>query len=500
MLQGYLTFHNTQPLFEAAIPRVPLERLAESVVASCRSGGRLVLWFGRKMGQGTGPSEDVRVYAVVADDANGLLGVAAADTVRGTVYPSMTPALAQASRFEREVFEQMEIVPRGHPRLEPLRQHTALFDHGSTDDRPSARTSHEIAVGPIHAGIIGPGHFRFTCRGETIDQLDVRLGYEHRGVEDLVTSARPNRVPLLIETIAGDASIAYATAHSELIEAQSGCGVSPRAEALRGIALEVERLANHVGDLGALAADIGFWAGSALFGRLRGEFLNTSMELTGNRYGRGFVRPGGVTRDLAPERAATILDRLKRVRVDLKRAVESELSAASVLNRFEATSSITLRQAIDHGFVGPIARASGLSIDVRHDHPSGIWRFAHIPLALGSGGSVLDRALLRRLESERSLAFLIEQIERLPEGAARVACPPGPPRRGDFAVALAESWRGEVALALIRAADGSIARFKVQDPSFHNWEALEIANREGAVSDFPVTNKSCNLSYCGHDL
>jgi Ni,Fe-hydrogenase III large subunit len=283
-----------------------------------------------------------------------------------------------------------------------------------------------------------------------------------------------------------------------MFEALGGCLVSPRAEAIRGIALEVERLANHVGDLGALAADIGFWPSAAYFGRIRGEFLNTAMEMGGNRYGRHFVRPGGTARDLSPALRDRLLKRMRKAKVDLGRCLDQEFEAASVLNRFENTAPVSLQQAIDFGFVGPIARASGLAIDVRNDHPTGIWRFAAIPVTISSDGAVLDRALVRRLEIERSLDFLIEQLERLPDGPNRIAC--GPPTLGDFCISMVEGWRGEVVQAIILGPDGTIARYKSQDPSFHNWDAMELANRQNAISDFPVCNKSCNLAYNGHDL
>ena len=305
---------------EASIPRVPLEALASTVVDACRKGARLVLWFGRKVESG------VRVYAVVADDAEGLLGLLAADAREGASYPAMTPAIPQANRPERELFEQMGIKPRRAPlaqadplpgaeggawqrsRSGPPRCGTIPGDYAFL--RMEGLPVHEVGVGPIHAGIIGPGHFRFQCQGETIEHLEIQLGYEHRGAEELIPRVKPSRVPVIVETIAGDTSIAYATAYSEMFESLGGCSISPRAEAIRGIALEVERLANHVGDLGALAADIGFWPSSAYFGRIRGEFLNTAMEMGGNRYGRHFVRPGGTTRDLGagPRRPAAEAD------------------------------------------------------------------------------------------------------------------------------------------------------------------------------------------------
>jgi hypothetical protein len=356
-LAAFQKYRNGEPHVEASIPRVSLEALASSVVDACRRGGRLVLWFGRRVEAG------VRVYAVVADDSNGLLGLLSADAAEGAIYPAMTAAIPQANRPERELYEQLGIKPQGHPWLKPIRhpvpKATIGADHvlGRPDettvpgDYPFLRMEglpvHEVGVGPIHAGIIGPGHFRFQCQGEVIEHLEIQLGYEHRGAEELIPRVKPSRVPVIVETIAGDTSIAYATAFSEIFEALGGCFISPRAEAIRGIALEVERLANHVGDLGALAADVGFWPSTAYLGRIRGEFLNTAMEMGGNRYGRHFVRPGGTARDLSPALADKLLGRMRKAKVDLKRCLDQEFEAASVINRFENTAPVSLQQARD---------------------------------------------------------------------------------------------------------------------------------------------------------
>jgi Ni,Fe-hydrogenase III large subunit len=267
---------------------------------------------------------------------------------------------------------------------------------------------------------------------------------------------------------------------------------------LRGIALELERIANHVGDLGALGADIGFLPAAAYFGRLRGEFLNLLMELTGNRYGRSFLRPGGVLFDVSSSLQIQFTKHLQQAQCDLKTFASLFFDNASVLGRLEGTGAISRQVSDELGLVGPAARACGSHRDVRHDHPSGIYQFAHIPVVLGETGDVYARALVRWLEAERSLEFLLEQIGNLPEGELRISC--GKLAPNHLVLAVAEGWRGEIAHIVITDPRGQIARYKVVDPSFHNWMALALAMREGAISDFPLCNKSFNLSYAGHDL
>jgi Ni,Fe-hydrogenase III large subunit len=267
---------------------------------------------------------------------------------------------------------------------------------------------------------------------------------------------------------------------------------------LRGVALELERLSNHVGDLGAVCNDVGYLPGASFYGRLRGEFLNLLVELSGNRVGRGLLRPGGVRFGLAPEQREAFLARLDRAARDLDDTAAATFDAASVLARLERTGILSAQAAEELGVVGVAARASGRARDVRKDHPSGVFRFAHIPVARFDAGDVLARVQVRRLEIERSLTFVREQVRRLPEGPLSAPLPPARPEA--LAVALVEGWRGEIVHAASTDGDGALAAYKVVDPSFHNWLGLAVAMRGNAISDFPLVNKSFNLSYAGHDL
>jgi Ni,Fe-hydrogenase III large subunit len=440
-------------------------------------------------------------------DSSGTLALSRMRLPESRRYPALSTVLPQAQAFERELLEEHDIEAEGHPWSKPLRRHsdleTASGSAGvSAGKYPFFRVEgsgiHEVAVGPVHAGIIEPGHFRFQCHGETVLHLEIQLGYQQRGVEALLTRGSPARRLALAESIAGDSAIGHALAYVAAVEALSGIEVSLPAQALRGIALELERVANHVGDLGALCNDVGYLPGASWFGRLRGEFLNLLLELSGNRFGRGLLRPGGVRFGLSSRQRTDFVTRLRAAERDLTDTADLTFGAHSVCSRFEETGILGQEVADELGLVGPAARASGCDRDVRRDHPAGIYRFAHIPVSLAESGDVMARALVRWLETQRSITFLGEEIAEIPEGSLSTEVPPL--RSGRVAVSLVEGWRGEIAHVALTSPDGHLTAYKVVDPSFHNWFGLAVAMRDNGISDFPLCNKSFNLSYAGHDL
>jgi Ni,Fe-hydrogenase III large subunit len=346
--------------------------------------------------------------------------------------------------------------------------------------------------------VIEPGHFRFQCHGEVVFHLEISLGYQHRGVERRLVGGPDKRTLHYMETLAGDTTVGHATAYCQLVEALAGARVPARALSLRAIALELERIANHTGDLGALANDVGFLPTASYCGRLRGDFLNLTAAVCGNRFGRGLVRPGGVGFDVDGGRAEEMGARLDAAVSDVESAVGLLWSSASVLARFENTGQVDRGTAAALGLVGFAARASGLDRDVRRDHPSGLYRFAKVPVSRLESGDVFARAYVRWLEIRRSATFVREQLAALPRGATLAA--PGALAPERVGVSLVEGWRGEICHVAITDPAGKLASYKVVDPSFHNWTGLAMALRDQQISDFPLCNKSFDLSYCGHDL
>ena len=475
----------------AEVPQWPAAQFITTTATELERGGRLCAWFGVPDGAAT------HLVAVVAFDAENTLAVGRSEPLRER-YPSLTVRHPQAHLFEREVWEQHGLVPEGHPWLKPVRRQNG--DHPAMGDfiQVEGREVHEVAVGPVHAGIIEPGHFRFQCNGEEVLHLEIALGYQHRGIETALAGGPHCATLSQMETVAGDTTIGHATAYAMTLEALAGTEAPLRAQWLRALALELERLANHTGDLGALANDVAFLPTSAACGKIRGDFLNLTALVCGNRFGRGLVRPGGCHYDLEAERATQLLSKLKSALAEAEQAATWLWDANSVRARFEITGAVATEQAAAIGLVGPAARASGLVRDVRFDHPAGWHRFAQIPVAVWPDGDVLARAQVRWLEMQRSGKFLEEQLGTPPEGELRSEA--GPPAANTLAASLVEGWRGEVCHVALTDRGGRLRRYKIVDPSFHNWTGLALALRGQAISDFPLCNKSFNLSYCGFDL
>jgi Ni,Fe-hydrogenase III large subunit/Ni,Fe-hydrogenase III component G len=532
----FVILRNSQTAFLDQVPHRDMTKFRRFVLDAVAEGWRVSAFFAVPKS-----TKAIELWAVLADDANGVLHVVKT-SVAGESFPSLTPECPQVQGFEREIAEQWGLRSEGHPWLKPIRFHKSYRPeaHGLQPVGLGAESAtvgvidfyrvegeeiHEVAVGPVHAGVIEPGHFRFQCHGEQVYHLEISLGYQHRGLERALMGGmrvptgtsphaqtpavsqggqaakawHPNKRTIhYMETLAGDTSVGHATAYCQALEALANCRVPARGQAIRGIALELERLANHTGDLGALAADVGYLPTASFCGRLRGDFLNATALLCGSRLGRGLIRPGGVGFDLDNARIDRLQSILKDALRDLTESVNLLWDTPSVQARFENTGPISKAICEELGLVGPAARACGVSRDVRVDFPTGIYRFAQIPVSTADAGDVFARAYVRWLEIQRSIAFILDQLKALPDGPIKNKV--GSPVPGLLVVSLTEGWRGEICHVAMTDSRGHFARYKVVDPSFHNWMGLALALRNQQISDFPLCNKSFNLSYCGHDL
>ncbi len=491
----FLTLANGAAAALAEVPVAPMGAFRETLIAEGRTRGRLVALF--PWGEGA----KRRLLALLASESQGCFLVLAGELGAADRYAALTAEWPQAQAFERHLWENWGIAPEGHPWLKPLAFPGARADRSFPGAYPYFAAAggdlHEVAVGPVHAGVIEPGHFRFQCRGEEVLHLEIQLGYQHRGLEGLLREAPYAKRLALVESLAGDTAVGHATCWAMVEEALGGASTAPRGQGMRAVALELERLANHAGDLGALAGDVGFLPAASYLGGLRGDFLNLTAALSGSRFGRGLVVPGGVRAGLGGAATDEVARALEPLGVAFREYAGLLFDAASVEARFEGTGAVERETAEALGLVGVAARASGCDLDVRRDFPAGYYRFAQVSTRVLQTGDVYARAMVRRLEAEESLRFLAECLPALPAGeGSRPAAPPRPAR---LAAAAVEGWRGEIVHAAVTGPDGKIAALQLVDPSFHNWMGLALALRGQAISDFPLCNKSFNLSYAGHD-
>jgi Ni,Fe-hydrogenase III large subunit/Ni,Fe-hydrogenase III component G len=370
------------------------------------------------------------------------------------------------------------------------------------DDYPFVRVEgegvHEIPVGPVHAGIIEPGHFRFSVVGEKVLRLEERLGYTHKGIERRFSELLLLEGHKLAARVSGDSAVAFSWAYCQALERMSATRVPPRATWLRALALELERLANHLGDLGALGNDAGFAVGLAQFLRLKEQLLRVTEQALGQRYLMDWVVPGGTRADLSSVGAAALINCIRPIAAEVEtlRAIYDE--HAGLRDRFSGAGTVTPALAARLGLTGLAGRASGQSFDLRCDLPCDPYVDLAPKKITRAEGDVAARVAVRFDEVAESIRLVTQIMKHLPDGGHRR--PLSVPPEGTWGIGLIEGWRGPVLLALEAGEAGKIRRCHPHDPSWQNWPVLEHAIIDNIVPDFPLINKSFNLSYSGHDL
>jgi Ni,Fe-hydrogenase III large subunit len=480
-------------------PRAACDRAGWRRACEALSEGRLTLsglWGERE-----------RVHLALLDEAANEMAVLSLECGDGT-FPSVGAAHAPAIRLERAIQDLFGLKAEGAPDARPW------LDHGrwrvraplgaaqaAGETTPYAflpadgESLHQIPVGPVHAGIIEPGHFRFTANGETVVRLEQRLGYVHKGVEALMAGADLERAAMLAGRVSGDSTVAYAVAFARAVEAALGIEAPARAHVLRGVMAELERLANHFGDIGAICNDAAFVLMHAHCGVLRERVLRAADACFGHRLMRDCVTPGGVARDIDAAGAAMLRKSLRDWRKRFRGLTELYDETSSIEDRTVGAGVLSPALARQFGAGGFVGRASGRPFDART-------AFAYPPydrfrpeVPVLEQGDVDARVWIRIREAEQSLALIEQLLEVLPDGACSVAVA----GEGE-GMALVEGFRGDV-LAWVRVtSEGKIARCHLRDPSWFQWPLLEAAIENNIVGDFPLCNKSFNCSYSGHDL
>jgi Ni,Fe-hydrogenase III large subunit len=472
---------SSPPLFLREVGARAWREAARELAAG---GGRLVaLWAG------TGGAAVYAAYLATP----GLL-VLVLPVPAGARYPGLQDLFPFASRMQRAIADA------GTPRA--IDEDTRPWLRHAAEPYEFVRVAgegvHEIPVGPVHAGIIEPGHFRFSIVGEKVLRLEERLGYVHKGIERRFTELPLLGGARLAARVSGDSAVAFSWAYCQALEALAGSAPPARAAWLRALGLELERIANHLGDLGALGNDAGFAFGLAQFSRLKEQLLRATATAFGARYLLDFVVPGGVATDLEAAGALALGTCIAALLAEVQRLRDIYDDHSGVRDRFAGTGCVAPALARQLGLTGFAGRASGQAFDLRVDLPVAPYDALGVRRAHSEEGDVAARVAVRFDELLESCRLVQEILARLPGGPC--LAPPAAPAAGAFSVGSVEGWRGPVLVALEAGPDGGIRRCHPHDPSWQNWPVLEHAVIGNIVPDFPLINKSFNLSYSGHDL
>jgi len=411
-------------------------------------------------------------------------------------FPSVGRWHAPAIRPERALRDLAGLEPVGLPDVRPWLRHGGDYPFLPAE----GQSLHQIPVGPVHAGIIEPGHFRFTANGETVVRLEERLGYVHRGIDALMAGASIERAAELAGRVSGDSTVAFALAFAQAVEAALETEVPPRALWLRALLAELERLANHLGDIGAVCNDAALSIMHAQFGLLRERVLRAADACFGHRLMMDRVVPGGVGCDLPPEGERLLRGLVSEVRKAFPDLVEVYENTASLKDRTVGTGILAPALAKQFAAGGFVGRASGRGFDARRTPGYAPYDRLQFEVPVVQAGDVNARVWIRIREVEQSLALVEQILGQLPQGAVRAPLGAAPAAGVRAGIALVEGFRGDILAEVDIGADGRIARAYLRDPSWFQWPLLEAAVEGNIVADFPLCNKSFNCSYAGHDL
>lgn len=501
-MRNYISIKNNQTIPLDSIPVLDYREFFQLNTGFILndSSCHCVNYFGQRK------SADLILFCCIANDKENSIYISSSiiKDFEGKNLPSFTASHFSFHIFEREIHENFGLKYNDHPWLKPVRYPHNRADKGSTlANYPfykiDSEQLHEVGVGPIHAGIIEPGHFRFICNGEQILHLEIQLGYQHRGIEQLFLEKKQLlQRNILAESIAGDTVVGHNVAFSNLWESLTGFEAGDDIKLARTLALEMERIAIHTGDLSAICTDIAYQLGSSVFGRLRTPVINVMQVWGGNRLSKGLIRACRNQFPVTQSVADAILKVFDAYEPDLNEMYNRMKNLPSVLARLEKTGVVTTEQATSIGTVGMPARMCGIPRDIRTSHPHDLYHsINHIPV-LKHHGDVYSRTQIRNQEIQQSIAYVRDLLQNLPKISEEK--PVSPVAGNSFTISLVEGWRGEICHCAITDESGELSLYKVKDPSLHNWMALALAVRNNEISDFPICNKSFNLSYCGHDL
>ncbi len=498
----YISIKNNEALPVKSIPVLKyLDFMEFNLSLKADETNHCVQYFGYRQ------NNDIILICCMANDSDGTIYITSSKVPADSQQdvPSFTGKHFSFHVFERELHENFGLNYTDHPWLKPLR-----YSHGRADKnsiisnypfrRFESDELHEVGVGPVHAGVIEPGHFRFICSGEQILHLEIQHGYQHRGIEQLMLQKKKLlERNILAESISGDSVAGHTSTFANLWESLCGFDSPEDIQFTRTLALEWERIAIHTGDLSAICNDIAYQLGSSVFGRLRTPIINSFQLWCGNRFAKGLLRAGYNPYPFTRNNADYFLKVLDEFEPDYIEMYQRMKSLPSVLARLEKTGIVTKEQAAGLGTVGMSARMCDINRDIRASHPYGFYTGLNHKLITKHHGDVYSRTQIRNEEILQSIGYVRHFIDTLPpESDNKLKL--NAPKPDTFSILLVEGWRGEICHCAITDYKGELLVYKIKDPSLHNWVALAMAVRNNEISDFPLCNKSFNLSYCGYDL